>query len=323
MSQDIHSFIYRSRNDEVKKRSSSGAAFFELAQNAISKGCFVAGCVWDSNLQAKHIVSNKEQDIIRMQGSKYVQSNMNDTYKDILNLLKKNQKVLFSGTPCQASGISGLAYQIGKRENLITVAIICHGVPSPLAWESYKKWDELVNGDKLVDVNFRDKTKKGYKETYTKYSYVSGKEIFRPAYLPVNKYVESGIVYNLSMRPSCAECTSKGYNPNIDIILGDWHSDYSGEGYLGTSCISCYTNTGYSYVLESLKDLSDIKYEEVVEKNGCIEKSSKKNPNRDKFFKHIQSYQNWNTVEKLYPNKYGFKKLLYKIGLYNLLKGKI
>lgn len=323
MSQDIHSFVYRSRNDEVKKRSSSGAAFFELAQNALSKGYYVAGCVWDDHLIARHIVSNEYEDLIRMQGSKYVQSDMGDCYREIISLLKRGNKILFSGTPCQASGISGLAYQIGKRENLITVAIICHGVPSPFAWESYKRWDFEKNKSELVNVNFRNKDKEGYKTTYTKFTYSSGKVVYRPTYLPINKFVESGIVYNLSMRPSCAECKAKGYNENIDIVLGDWHSEYSGEGNLGTSCVTCFTEQGAKFVESTLTNLRTIDYSEIVRANGCIENSSKVNQNREKFFNLIKDYNNWDKVEKLYPSKYGIKKFLYKTGLYNLLKGKV
>ncbi len=323
MTHNIVAYIYRSNDCEAKKRSASGAAFYELAIRALSENFYIVGSAWDEHLVARHIVSNNLRDLIRMQGSKYVQSDMGDCYREIISLLKSGNKILFSGTPCQAAAIGILASNIGKRENLISVAIICHGVPSPLVWESYKRWDCEKNKSELVDVNFRNKDKEGYKTTYTKFTYGSGKVVYRPTYLPINKFVESGIVYNLSMRPSCTECKAKGYNENVDIILGDWHSEYSGEGNLGTSCVTCFTEQGAEFVESTLSDLRAIDYSEIVRVNGCIENSSKVNQNRERFFNLIKDYKNWDKVEELYPSKYIIKKILYLTGLYNLIKGKI
>lgn len=320
----INSYLYQSKNDTIKKRSSSGGAFYDLAEKAIKRQYYVSGCVWDSKLEAKHTVSNTLEDVQRMQGSKYVQSEMGETYKIIISLLQKDEKVLFSGTPCQASAVGKLASKINKRHNLLSVAIVCHGVASPLAWKTYKLWDEKQVNSKLIHVNFRNKDKEGYKNTYTKYEYESGKSIYRPTYLPTNKFIEATLVYNLGIRKSCEKCLAKGYNENIDIVLGDWHSEYKGEGKLGTSCIITYSLRGDKYVMENLTGLREIDYSMLVKKNECIEKSIVFEKNRDYFFDAIKKdYENWKHIEKLYPLKYQIKKLLVKLKIYDVLKGKI
>ncbi|MGN0351039.1 MAG: Coenzyme F420 hydrogenase/dehydrogenase, beta subunit C-terminal domain [Roseburia sp.] len=323
MPNKIKAYLYRSDDRKAKLKSSSGAAFFEIAKKALDDGYYICGCVWDDSLVARHIVSRSEKDLHRMQGSKYVQSKMGDTYREILLLLKNGNKVLFSGTPCQASAISILASTINQRDKLLTVAVICHGVPSPLAWESYKEWTNRKENDTLTDVNFRDKTQEGYKKSYTRYAYKSGKNVVVPSFLPTNKYMETSIVYNLPMRQSCTDCMSKGYNDNIDIILGDWYSEYMDEGSLGTSCICAYTYKGDEYIKKNLFGLRTIDYSEIVKENSLIEQSINSSPNRERFFANVKDYKSWDNVEKLYPPKYPIKKLFVKTGLYNLFKGKI
>lgn len=318
----IESYLYHSKNEDAKKHSASGAAFYEIANKALKEGYYIAGCVWEEGLVAKHIVSNKYEDLKRMQGSKYVQSDVADCYKKILELLNSGKKVLFSGTQCQAVAIGNIVKLINKQDSLISVAVICHGVPSPKAWSSYKKWEEEKNKSELIDVNFKNKEKNGYKTTYTKYTFKSGNTKYCPTYLPVNKYVEAGIVYNLSLRPSCIECKAKGYNEAIDIVLGDWHSECIGDGALGTSCITCFTDKGIKKINEYLEGLRIIEYDCVVSENGCIEKNSWGNKNRNKFFEMISDYRNWDKVEKLYPPKYIIKKILCYTGLYEIIKRK-
>ena len=75
--------------------------------------------------------SKKERDKFR--GSKYVQSYLGDIFSEIVDQLQGDQKVLFSGTPCQVAGL--LSFKKKKKinsENLLTVDIVCHGVPIPL-----------------------------------------------------------------------------------------------------------------------------------------------------------------------------------------------
>ena len=320
------SWLYSSPNVKAKMKSSSGAAFYELAKKTIANDWYICGCVWNDELVAEHIVDNTYESLERMQGSKYVQSDTKSVYKDILHLLKKGRKVLFSGTPCQCTAVSNCVKAKGGaalRENLITVAVICHGVASPLAWQSFKKWVSEKEHSKIVDVNFRDKSKEGYKKSYCKYTFEDGHSTYLPTFLPSSKYIEATLVYNLAIRNSCSHCDCKGHNENIDIILGDWYKEYKNEGQFGTSCIVAYTEKGEKFLKENLTNLRTIDYSEVLQENKFIEDSEKLGAKRDEFLKSIKNYKCWSKVERLYPAKYPIKVFLVKTGLYDLIKGKM
>lgn len=157
-------WLYASKDDIAKLKSSSGAACFDLEKAALKNNGVISGCVWNDELQAVHIVGHDEETLIKTQGSKYVQSDIGCCYKQIANYIKEGRFVIFTGTPCQAIAMNNYIMALEKeeyREQLITVAVICHGVASPLAWESYKKWEKEKNESPLVKVNFRDKSKEG------------------------------------------------------------------------------------------------------------------------------------------------------------------
>lgn len=316
-------WLYASKNDEAKMKSSSGAACYELCKAMMNQNGYFSGCIWNDELVATHVVSNNEAILEKTQGSKYVQSIMSNNYEDIVELLKAGKKVIFTGTPCQATAVHNYVNHIENskyRKYLITVAVICHGVASPIAWETYKKWVGEEQNSSLVKVNFRDKSKEGYKKSYCRYEYKNGTVTYLPTFLPSSKYIEATLVYNLAMRNSCANCESKGINTGIDIIVGDWYSQNQGEGKLGTSCIVAFTERGRKFAEESLENLRDFSYKQIVKENGFIEKSIMPASNRKIFFENIKDYRYWNKVEELYPRKYKYKKFLIKAGLYDLIK---
>ena len=138
-------WLYASKDSEAKLRSSSGAACFELGSATITEGGYVAGCVWDKTLSACHELGNSLDFLIRTQGSKYVQSETKNVYKDTLKKLKEGKRILFTGTPCQTTAMHNYIMQTGNekyRDQIVTVAVICHGVASPMVWDSFKKYAE-------------------------------------------------------------------------------------------------------------------------------------------------------------------------------------
>lgn len=316
-------WLYTSSDEDAKKRSSSGAACYELGRTMLSNGGHVSGCAWDHSLNAVHVLGNDMETLTATQGSKYVQSRIGNIYKAITGLLEDGNSVLFSGTPCQATAMHQVVmnYRGGKfRSKLLTVAVICHGVASPDSWNSFKRWVEKENGALLVSVNFRDKSKEGYKKSYCRYEYENGHVTYLPTFLPSSKYIEASLVYNLALRNSCYHCDCKGYNEGIDLVVGDWYAANSGNGRLGTSCLVAFTDRGYSFVTENLRNLEDFRYEEVLRQNPFIEESVRCPANRDLFFQNVHNPNSWETVERLYPPKYKLKKMLVKSGLYFVLK---
>ena len=124
-----------SKDESSLMKSSSGGAFFAFAKEVIEKGGVVCGCVFDSAIKATHVFAENLEELEKMRGSKYVQSDMGNVYNHLKELLEAGRKVLFSGTPCQVAGV----YQFLGRdyENLITIDLICHGVSSPKALSQY------------------------------------------------------------------------------------------------------------------------------------------------------------------------------------------
>lgn len=317
------SWLYASKTPDVKLRSSSGGAFYELAHKAIFDGYHVVGCAWDSELKAEHIIVSNEDDLKLLQGSKYVQSDMKNCCSEVKKLLMSGEKVLFSGTPCQVEAVHNTAMLMeagNYRENLITVGVICHGVAAPKAWESYKKYLLKKYGSRLVNVNFRNKEKEGYKKSYCKYDFENNSTIYLPTFLPSSKYIEATLVYNLAMRECCSKCDCKGITSACDIILGDWYEEYKKEGCLGTSCLVVFTEKGKNVVYKYLENIRPISYEKIVEENGFIENSVSLPENRDKFLANLDNIEVWDSVEKLYPSKYMLKKWLVKLRLYEFVK---
>ena len=139
--------------DDIRKKSSSGGMFYTLANYILSKKGFVAGVVFDDKLTAKHIISNKIEDIVNMCGSKYVQSNPSGIYLEVEKLLKKDKLVLFSGTPCQIAGLRKFISKVYK--NLLCVDIFCHGTPSPKVFDFYLS--ENFDKTKISNIIFRNK----------------------------------------------------------------------------------------------------------------------------------------------------------------------
>lgn len=129
------SLAYKNPSETERLRSSSGGLFIELANCIISQQGVVFGVTYDANWMPVHSYADNKEDIRAFMGSKYVQSRIGNSYAYAKRFLREGRIVLFSGTPCQ---IAGLKAFLGKDyDNLITIEIMCHGVPSPGVWKDY------------------------------------------------------------------------------------------------------------------------------------------------------------------------------------------
>ena len=142
-------------NEEIRRISSSGGIFTAIAKYIIEKNGVVCGAIFDENLNVVHDIVDNLNDLKKMNGAKYVQSDMRDNLKKIKKYLDNGRLVLFSGTPCQVSGLN--SYLNKEYNNLYTCDIVCHGVPSPKVFNKYKKELEKDNSSKISFINFRDK----------------------------------------------------------------------------------------------------------------------------------------------------------------------
>ena len=147
-------FAARLKSDEVLSSASGGVAYALERQVVLNEGIAV-GAAYDDSLTVKHIIVDSVDRLGLLQSSKYVQSDIVDTFSSIKTLLKSGKKILFTGTPCQVAGLK--AYLRQDYENLTTVDLICHGVPSPRLFRAYISWLENKLHGKILNFDFRSK----------------------------------------------------------------------------------------------------------------------------------------------------------------------
>ena len=123
------------KNENERSSSSSGGMFYELANVIISKKGIVIGAGYDEQFNVVHKIINNKEDLKELQGSKYVQSDTKNTYKETKEILEKGTEVVYVGTTCQIAGLKSFLQK--DYNNLYTCDLVCHGVPSPKVWQKY------------------------------------------------------------------------------------------------------------------------------------------------------------------------------------------
>lgn len=208
-------FSFINNNKESLMHASSGGLFAALAEYIIEQNGIVFGCVLDDNNHAKHVSGTTKESVRKMQGSKYVQSYVGNTYIEAKKYLNQGRKVLFSGTPCQ---IDGLYNYLGKDyTDLITVDIICHGVPNQeMLDREIERIEDSARGT-VKEVLFRDKRINGW-NLIGSVKIGNRRKIFFPANSPYYYYFDKGSIY----RNSCYSCKYANMDRVGDITIGDF-----------------------------------------------------------------------------------------------------
>ena len=299
---------YNSKSDE-RLKASSGSVFSLIAEYILNIGGIVVGAAFDKENHLKHIAVEKKEDLEPLKKSKYLQSDLEYIFSYIKDQIKE-RKVLFVGTPCQVAGIKSF---IKNNENLITIDLICHGVPSPKLFEKYVKELEIKNNDKLINYDFRDKST-GW-NTYSNKAQFKNKEIVTDR--RKNEYMQL-FLSDIALRESCYNCNFKLGNKYSDITLGDfwgikkcYPEMYNKEG---VSAIIINTEAGCE-LFDSIcnkMNYKKCKIDEIMAGNPSLKKSTAYNKKRELFFKDIDNLSFYEIFNK-YKEKLLFKKIRNKI----------
>lgn len=274
----------KNRDESVRQTSSSGGTFFELANGIISRGGIVYGCALDFELVARHIGVETVEGLSALKGSKYVQSDVGTTYREVKKHLVAGREVLYSGTPCQ---IAGLKNYLGKSyDNLLLIDVLCHGVPSPGVFADYLDYLSERFGAKPISVNFRNK-EKSWKRLYFEVKFDNGKRYF--TFCGYDGYM-SMFLNNISLRPSCYDCRFTSVNRQGDITLGDFWG--IGKRYperdddKGISLIILNSEKGERAHAEIADRISAFDADLEVAKAGqkTLTSPTSKNPRHDEFY---------------------------------------
>lgn len=220
--QPLDAYSGWSNHEHTRLTSSSGGAFVEIAKFILARKGVVFGVALDKNTEARHIYVENEKELEKLQGSKYVQSIVGDSFASTKNFLLQGRVVLFSGTPCQIAGLRN--YLRKNYDNLYTIDLVCHGVPSPRVFNDYKMYIQRKIKEPIHDVKFRCKKSSWIffnlgvnpqieKNGAVSYSY-TGEYYSDP-------YIRAFLRDNM-LRRNCHHCEYASINRVGDFSIGDW-----------------------------------------------------------------------------------------------------
>ena len=299
------------KDDNQRLKSTSGGIFYLLSEQILSEGGLVFGAAYNDTNQVIHRSIEKISDISYLQGAKYVQSELKDTFIEAEKVLKVGRKVLFSGTPCQ---IAGLKSYLGKEyDNLLTVDLICHGVPSPLAWDKYLEYRKEKDGqdEKAHRINLRSKVSGWSYYAYSvDFQYKNG-DVYQKKN-GEDPYMRA-FVSNMTLRPSCNECDFKGMERCSDFTLGDfwgiWNIKPEMDDNKGTSLVVVHSDKGREY-WEKIKEAcisQQVTAEDSYRENMSMMKASPVHPERDEVLEQLNE-KSFDVVEEKLPELKAWKK---------------
>lgn len=307
-------YAIKPKDIEISKNSTSAGIAYLIAKKIIDKKGFVYGSVYGENLNVNHIRIGEVNELEHMRGSKYVISDVKDTFNMVKEDLESSNFVLYTGTPCQ---ISGLKKFLGKTyENLITIDIVCHGVPSQKLFLKYIQFLEEKLKAKIIKYDFRNKEKIPWGCGYSaKIETNTGiKKYLRSDFDP---YYINFLQGNLC-RESCYQCKYADINSRpADLTVADfWGIEkYRPKFYdkNGVSLVIVNSSKGYKIInkLKCLFEYEKVSINEAISYNKNLVEPTYRNEVRDNIYEGI---------DELKPKEYITKKLKVKINIKTIIK---
>ena len=316
-------YAYYLKNGSQRKKSTSGGAFYALANATIESGGIVCGCVWNDKMEAEIVATDTLEGIERMRGSKYVESSIR-CYDEIKQALKKKRRVLFSGLPCQVAAVQKL---FGQNENLTTAALLCEGTASTLAWQKYKvELENRVNSN-MVNAIHRQTGKYGWIAPIAEYEFANGKKIHTLSFT-LDEYVHN-MIYGFFTRNSCYHCGFKANDSTADLMIGDFwglpKELMRASRNLGCSVVLVNSEKGKALLEKTFNgaEYREVDLETVSKRNPPLLNSAGKNGYRDQILTELQT-RNFHDVVNQYcgmnTTKVKIQRLLHKFGLAGIAK---
>ena len=281
-------YAVRHKSDSVVKNSTSGGVFTALSDYVLGEKGLVSGAILDDNFVCRHILTQDGAVRDKMRGTKYVQSEIGDCFSEIERALKGGKKVLFTGTPCQCAGLKNMLGE-GNCKNLLTVDVVCHGVPSPKVFYDHIIWLSKQGGP-ILDYVFRSK-EIGWHGWNVKVTYNNGRTELNTA--RVNSYC--GMYFgSFITRKSCESCPYTSITRVGDITISDfWNISNCSNKFnddIGTSCVYLNTEKGceaFNRIKEFIV-METHSLQETIQQN--LAKPTAANMNKDIFMKDYFRY---------------------------------
>lgn len=320
----LNVYVASSNNKRQLKHSSSGGIFAALATYIISNGGIVYGAAM-KRIGNKFVVSHKSvaniEDLKELQGSKYVQSDIGNCFKEIRSYLTEGKLVLFSGTPCQCAGLK--AFMRKDYDNLYIVDIICHGVPNLQFFNDYIDY-KFNNLKDISEFLFRNKSSgwelKGcinYDRGNKHKDVIAGTSSYYSLFLDAQIY-----------RQNCYSCKYANNHRPGDITIGDYWGVQQEHPELlkdkrfnpkdGISCLITNTAKGKHLIdaLNKLVNKEDSTYEKVARRNAQLSHPSKIGQYREHIF-NLYRKEGYKAVDAFFVRNYISQIIVHR--LLNLL----
>ena len=284
---EYKAFAAINNNEAIRMESSSGGVFTAIAEKIVQTGGKVFGAKFSEDFKSViHSWTDSLDGLKDFRGSKYLQSKVQESFKECERFLKAGEKVLFSGTPCQIQGLK--KYLRKEYDNLLTIDFICHGVPSPLLWKKYVEYRENIAASKVVKTAFRRKNC-GWKQYSLWFAFANHSEYSKT--LDKDPYLQM-FLKDTCLRASCYDCPAKGLGRVSDITIADFwgiqseHPDFDDDK--GTSFVIVH-NPKVIALFSDVCKIKKIDLNSGLRHNPAMVKSCAKPKARDTFFKDLQT----------------------------------
>ena len=310
-SNSVGPFFAAAGRDDVSE-SASGGVFGAVAREVISAGGVAYGAAYKlegNSLRVLHCRAASVDELSPLLNSKYVQSDAGVCFGAVKTDLREGRQVLFCGTPCQVAGLRGF---LGRDyENLATVDLVCHGVPSGRMFADCVEDYGKQLGSPVVDFRFRCK-REGWGHSLLLLLFLEdGREVTIPAV----KSPYYDMFLNLkTLRDSCYRCPYAGRFRAGDLTIGDfWGVEVNRPDVMkdaekfnqmkGVSCLLVNNDRGRKFV-EACKalDLYPVAFDDIAKGNDQLRHPSVLPKDRQLY---IDAYTNggWRAVERLYKKR--------------------
>ena len=253
----MHAFGGWAKDVQMRHNGASGGAFAAFATSfcRMHEGeVAIYGAALRDDNRVEHQRISSAGEIPLLMNSKYIQSITQGIYRKVLEDIRQGLWVMFSGTPCQIAGLYGFLGNKRDYEKLVTVELVCHGVPGFEALDIHLEYSKSPR-----ILSFRNKEK-------GQYWYVSQCTTVERDGKPYTFKRKDDVFYSIFSgwlldRLSCSNCQYSSLNRVADITLADFwggapcEADYK-EGVsliIANNCKAdgCVRSSSDLYVYES------------------------------------------------------------------------
>ncbi|WP_051364131.1 Coenzyme F420 hydrogenase/dehydrogenase, beta subunit C-terminal domain [Cetobacterium somerae] len=280
--EDLEVYSCWSKDKDIVRNSSSGGIFSELAKEYLDNNGIVFGAKWEDG-EIVHCGISKLEELKELQKSKYLQSKIENSYLEAKEYLESGKKVLFVGTPCEIAALNTIV----NHENLVTVDVICHGIPSYSAYEKYIRENFNLN-IKNVTVDFRNKDNgwENFNLTFKNKDQIIIKNNHR------QDLWFRGFLTDTYLNKPCYNCEFRTLPRFADITLGDfWGVPAEVKNSEGTSVVTINSKKGKE-LFENIKsslEVKEVQWETALAGNPCLYNYKMNDSRREGFYKDFSN----------------------------------